>query len=223
MPVRILTIHFKGEIKPFEVSLFRGAVINSLEDRPLLFHDHTEEGFRYSYPLIQYKRLNGKAAIVCLGKGTEQIEELLYSNISFLTLGSRRWDAEISGIDPKEFDLQVSDDLFKYHLQQWLPLNEDNFRKYSRMEGIVERIFFLEKILTGNILSFAKGIGVHLDVQVTGRITSLSEPYVARAKGVRMACFNVDFQTNVTLPDNIGLGKHASIGFGVVSRIRTKK
>jgi hypothetical protein len=38
-----------------------------------------------------------------------------------------------------------------------------------------------------------------------------------------MQAFDVEFKTNVSLPDYIGLGKGASTGFGVVVKKREKK
>lgn len=60
--IRTLTIQFDTKLHPKEVTLFRGAVIASLKEKNILFHNHEESGSqRYSYPLIQYKQLQGKA------------------------------------------------------------------------------------------------------------------------------------------------------------------
>ena len=64
--IRTLTVTFDTDISYKEIPLFRGAVLKSMGDKAnLLYHNHTgAETFRYSYPLIQYKRLGGKASIV---------------------------------------------------------------------------------------------------------------------------------------------------------------
>ena len=64
--IRTLTVQFDANILYKEIPLFRGAVLKSMGDNAdLLYHNHTGENtFRYSYPLIQYKRLGGKAARV---------------------------------------------------------------------------------------------------------------------------------------------------------------
>lgn len=199
------------------MSLFRGAVINSLDNKLLLFHDHTGEGLRYAYPLIQYKRMGGKAAIVCIGEGTEEISEFFYSNHLSMSLGNRNIDCLISSIDPVVFDVRLTDGMTKYRLEQWLPLNAENYERYRQMENLGDRISLLERILTGNILSFAKGINHFFEGRVACKISNLEGPFPVTAKGVRMVCFNAEFLTNVSLPDGIGLGKHVSIGFGNVS------
>lgn len=217
MVTNILTILFGNEIQPFEVSLFRGAVINSLDEKLLLFHNHEGDKLRYSYPLIQYKRIGGKAAIVCLKQGTEDIGELFSSNNFSFHLGDRQVDAQITNIMPSRFNIQEWDKNFHYRISRWIPLNSENYEKFKQIEGIAEQTLFLEKILTGNILSFAKGLNIHLNTHINTTITRLSEPYIVKVKDTKVACYNAEFLCNVSLPSYIGLGKHVSIGFGVVT------
>lgn len=50
-----------------EVKLFRAAAIHALQNAEVLFHNHLDgEKLRFGYPLIQYKRIRRKAAIVCV-------------------------------------------------------------------------------------------------------------------------------------------------------------
>ena len=103
-----------------------------------------------------------------------------------------------------------------------MPLNSQNYAKYMEFEDLVEKIVFLEGILTGNILSIAKGLGVNLMEQISVRLTHLDDPYIITVKSVKMMTFNADFVTNVSLPQFIGLGKDASIGFGTLFRADRK-
>lgn len=65
--LKIWVVLFCNEIGSEEVSAFRGAVVANSGSESLLFHNHaSDEGFRYRYPLIQYKRIHRKAAIVCV-------------------------------------------------------------------------------------------------------------------------------------------------------------
>lgn len=75
MKLPILIIQFANEITSQEIQLFRGAVIASLNEKDILFHNHTEDGVVYRYPRIQYKRIHKKAAIVCLKEGIKSIGE----------------------------------------------------------------------------------------------------------------------------------------------------
>ena len=69
-----LIVRFENELAPYEVPAFRGAILAQVPKKLVLFHNHTDDGFRYHYPLIQYKRIKGRAAIVCVGEGTNEIE-----------------------------------------------------------------------------------------------------------------------------------------------------
>ncbi len=217
MTTNILTIRFDNDIRLYEVSLFRGAVINSLRDKLLLFHNHDGKKMRYNYPLIQYKRIGGKAVIVCLKQGTEQIGELFSSSDFSFHLGERQIDAQISDIMPSRYNIQVWDKNFNYRIRRWIPFNSENYGKFKQIEGNVERTQFLERILTGNILSFAKGLGIHLEGNITTKIIKLGEPFLVKVKGTKVACYNADFMCNVSIPNYIGLGKHVSIGFGIIT------
>ncbi len=217
MITEVLVIYFENEIKPHEIPLFRGAIINSIDGRSLLLHNHKESGLRYGYPMIQYKCIAGRATIVCLEQGVEDIQALFtLSNLS-LRLGKRVIDCHIAGISPRKIEAGISLESHNYRLERWCCLNEANFKTFSTLRGIAERAEMLERILVGNILSFAKGIGMTVTEEIKVKITKLSDLYYLRAKGVSMACVDIEFSSNFVLPELIGLGKHTSINFGVVT------
>ena len=223
MKTRILTIRFSNELAAHELPLFRGAVIAALDHKLTLFHNHQEGdggGFRFAYPLIQYKIIGGKAVIVCIEAGTEAIGEFFASQRFAARLGDRDVELEVADVRSQQFNVQVWNAEFRYRLRRWAPLNAANYERYRHTDSLADRCAMLERILTANILSMAKGIGLQFSSQVVCRISHLSEPYMKTAKGVRMQCFDVLFTSNVSLPSGIGLGKHASINFGVLSRQR---
>jgi uncharacterized protein MJ0978 len=106
-----------------------------------------------------------------------------------------------------------------YALQGWLPLNSMNYREYQCLESLSERVNMLEKILVGNVLSFAKGVDVFLDSRVICKILELKNTGIVFYKDVGLMSFSVVFRINVVLPDFIGLGKAVSINNGVITRI----
>lgn len=217
--VRVLTVIYDLKIENWEIPLFRGAVINAMGDSAnLLFHNHIgDDEFRYRYPLIQYKRLGGKAAIVCIGEGTQAIGEFFASGNFDVMIGNRHEKLQLLRAEPRNCNVQVWEQMFRYRLRRWLPLNSENYKKYMECESLAERCLLLEGILRGNILSMGKGLDVDFDKQVKCSITELQDPYQVEVKGVKMMCFSVDFSCNVSLPANVGLGKHASLNCGIVS------
>ncbi|KAA6340947.1 hypothetical protein EZS27_011216 [termite gut metagenome] len=217
---RILVILFKNSIAGNEISFFRGAVIHALNEQAnVLFHNHQEEKFRYAYPLIQYKKIRGRAAIVCINEGTEAVGQFFSACNFTFRLGDREVEMEIDSVKPQRFLVQVWDSMFRYCIRKWLPLNSDNYQKYNEMEGIGEKTAFMERILTGNILSFAKGIERRLDKEVICKLTGLRNYGLVDCKGVKLMAFDGEFQCNVSLPDYVGIGKSTSVGFGVITRM----
>ena len=64
----ITIINFDLPLKQTEVQKFRGGLLALLgaSAHPLM-HNHTSDGLRFSYPLIQYKPIDGYAAIIGIG------------------------------------------------------------------------------------------------------------------------------------------------------------
>lgn len=213
MKVRTLIILFDNEMPLYKMPLFRGAIID-LVGGDDMYHNHTEDSFYYRYPLIQYKRIHGQAAIFAISKGIEQIGKLLNVPSLDLRLGEEEETLTIEKIIPGDSEIQTSDKVFHYYLRKWLALNSKNYEKYLSMETVVERTQFLQNILTGNILSMCKGLGITIDSHIECQITHINEPRKVRYKETLLMSFDVEFRSNVSLPDYIGLGKGVSMGYG---------
>lgn len=222
--IRTLTVLTDTEIQQKEVPLFRGAVLNCLgEKASILFHNHMEENkFRYSYPLIQYKRIHGKAAIVCIEEGADVIGQFFFKYASSFNIGERQVSCHVEKVIPSKILVQTWQQSFNYHVNCWLPLNSANYQTYISTESVVERMVLLEKILKGNLLAMLKGINIHLEDLLEASITNISEPYAIENKGVRLMAFNLDFSSNLSIPNNIGIGKNASLGYGTVHQVKTE-
>ena len=223
--IRTLTVLTDAEIRQNEIPLFRGAVIHSLGEHPnVYFHNHLDDdNFRYAYPLIQYKRLDGKAAIVCVEDGVDIIGQFLTEVDGTLTIGDRQITCNTGRIQPARILVQTWEEMFNYHISRWLPLNSQNYQRYKGIEGVVEKVSFLENILKANLLSMLKGLDIHLEKELTLKITEISDSYLIHNKGVKMMAFNADFKCNLSIPNNIGIGKNASIGCGIVHQLRKDK
>lgn len=133
-------------------------------------------------------------------------------------IGEREEDFKIADINANNYLIQVWDGEFDYRLNKWLPFNSENFAEYKAMDSLTDKVALMEKILTGNILSFAKGLGITLTSNVSCRISSIAGQRLSIYKGVKMMSFDIVFKTNVSLPNYIGLGKGVSLGFGTIYR-----
>ena len=218
--IRVVIATFKNKISPEEIPFFRGSIIR-LSDNASFFHNHQEEGFRYAYPFVQYKRIEGYAAILGINEGCEAIEELFKDRVRYeCQLGNRQVEMELIGIRSEKISVHCMEQDRIYSIKGWLPLNRENYRNYLSADGLAEQIAMLERILIGNILSFAKGLGVFFETPVRCRILQLESEKSFGYKNVELLSFSVKFRTNVSLPAYIGLGKSVSINNGVVTPIK---
>lgn len=223
--IRTLTVLFDTEINYKEIPLFRGAVLKSMGEKAnLLYHNHTGENtFRYSYPLIQYKRLGGRAAITCVEEGADIIGQYLSEASGVISLGGREVKCNVSKVSPVRILVQTWNRPFNYHINRWLPLNARNYQLFQLIDDEDNRKAMLENILKGNLLSFLKGIGIHLENELLVRITQLSDSYIVYNKGIGMMAFNAIFTCNLSIPNNLGIGKNASIGCGIIHQEKLQK
>jgi hypothetical protein len=218
MKIRTFLIKFTAEIRQSEIPLFRGAINAILEENhSILFHNHTDDGFRYSYPLIQYKRIGGKAAIMCVGEGTEVIGEFFCRQELSLQIGKRSIVCEVDEIVAKYHNITITEELIPYRIRKWVPFNSENYETYMKAKGIVEKYQILEKIMTGNILSMAKGLEMTIETPLCVKLEEIIDTYNITFKGIKMMSFDLDFMANITMPDFLGLGKGVSHGFGNIT------
>lgn len=220
---RIVIATFKQRITDKEIPYFRGCMIKESCNNPL-FHNHTNESYNYTYPLIQYKTSDNNTLIVGINEGGEAIETLLKERISIpCTLGNHRTELELIGVRSQRIAINAQQSPLTYTIQGWLPLNSGNYRKFQETESLAERIKMLERILTANILSFAKGIGIYFTTAIHCCIQEISEEEPFTYKDIALKSFTVRFKTNILLPDYIGIGKSISIGRGIIMRNKDEK
>ncbi len=220
--IRYLSVRFKQELEPWELPAWRSAVIEKAGREHILFHQHLEDGYLYKYPLIQYKVINKKPVLLCLEKGIEEVYHFFNKRSWDLMVGDKAYHAEVDDLRLNNVVLQVWQSDFKYGIRNWIPLNEENYKKFREIKEENEKKLFLEKILCGNILSLAKGLGWQVDKQIGCKILDIKKERWMAYKKVKLWSMDVDFESNVSLPMYVGLGKGASKGFGVVSKYREK-
>lgn len=217
--VTVLIARYDTEITEREIPFLRGAVIQAAGRDNVLLHNHVDEQLRYSYPMVQYKRLDGRAAIVCIDSGLEAIRDIIALDLAQVRLGRRITALPAPALELEETEVALTDEMHTYRATRYFPLNQDNHRRYNATDSIVERYRLVEQCIVGNILSFAKGIGVFFDGTVTAQLIAVSHTELYDFKDIKLRGFDLVFKTNVRLPSYIGLGKHASLGAGTIIQI----
>lgn len=214
----IATAALEGRLKHGEEQLLRGALVRRLgSGSSTLLHNHTGEGLRFAYPLVQYKIIGGRPAVVGVGEGAPIVARL--KGQMELTIGKEQRAFSVAGVSIRAYRPEVADEPKMYSLERYIPLNSDNVDEYESMAALTDRVCFLENIINANILAFFKGIGYHCADELQTAITSVDKREPLYYKGVRFWGFDLRFISNVLLPDDVGLGKSSSVGFGTLRRV----
>ncbi|GAB2801376.1 hypothetical protein GCM10027275_54360 [Rhabdobacter roseus] len=222
--IRFLRIQFDAEIEAYEIPAFRGAVASKAGLENILFHNHlNDRELLYGYSVIQYKRIGRNPGIVCIDYGVDDIHHLFNNRSLDIKLGERPLSLTVKNLQMHQYTLQVWEKTFQYRLYNWLALSQENYQAYQLIQNDLERITFLEKILIGNILSFAKGVNWQVDKTISLRIDDILKTKLVPYKQQKLMAFDLRFRSNVFLPDYLGLGKGVSLGFGTVSQIKDRK
>lgn len=213
-----LTLHFGTPLTPEETPLLRGALIRLLGTADVRLHNHRADGFRYGYPLVQYKSLDGHAAVVGIDGAADHLSTAFAAGSYDVRIGRRTEPLAVSLAKSETVELRLTPDMQAYRIARYLPLNQENHRHYMAMDSLLERYALIERCLRGNILSMAKTLGVRFDDEVKVSLTDIERTQTYTYKNVPMLGFDLTFLSNVVLPGNIGLGQKTSVGFGTLSK-----
>ena len=195
----------------------RGYFGNLFRDHSELLHNHYADGqLRYAYPMVQYKVLNKTPTLIALNEGAELLTAL-FLKIKTIKTDENEYSINTKNIENKKISIGYSNELHNYRFQTlWMALNQKNYNSYVKMDA-KDKSKLLDKILTGNILSFLKNMEIFLDSTERVLVKTSTTEKMTMFKGQKMMAFSGSFVTNVILPENIGLGKSVSRGFGTIS------
>ena len=193
----------------------RGAIASLCRENPL-FHQHTDDSsLIFSYPLIQYKILEGGAFLVGLGDGAKAVAQLNLLD-ERLRIGTEPYIVRHQEIGFGKSEIGIMNEMIEYYfLSPWLALNTRNYQSYQRTGSLEKRRELLRKVLVGNIISLSKGIGYDVPDRIYGRIMEFEEVPVV-LKDTSMIGFFGSFRANFLIPTLWGIGKSVSRGFGTV-------
>jgi len=224
--LRILSVAFDTSIQPWQLPQFRGAVAKKVGLEHDWFHNHDNENnnFYQRYPLIQYKidarKEQMRPMLLFLNDGIEEAQHFFSQPDWGLRIGQQDYDMRIARLQVHQHNLHTWEQPFHYRIHKWRALNSEHFREWQALSGIAEKYAFLENILVAHILSFARAVDWQLDQRLELKITHTAKEEWISFKDIKMRCFTLNFSANASLPDFIGLGKGAGVGFGVVKRDR---
>lgn len=184
-----------------------------------LWHNHRADGRPiYRYPLIQYKVVDGRPLLVGLGEGAQLLVQH-FLEVRELDIDGLRLPVHSKQVRSSEQAVGADGALHRYQFESpWFALNQRNYPEYEQAAP-AQRTALLQRLLTGHILAFFKGVG-HWEEQQIMVLTEQLRPLTVRFKDQPMQMFRGSFVANVRLPDHIGLGKSVARGYGTVQRIK---
>jgi len=199
----------------------RRAITSNWPDMDVLHNHGPFGGFYFRLPRIRYIVLAGRPIIVALNSGRPVLESI-YGSVPFrLRDASGNLFVLACELNTETAPLGLDGVIRRYRsITPWLALNEVRFAEYKRLTKNSERKRLLERVLVGNFLSLAKGLGIFISRPIVVSITGVNSHPVWH-KGTRMLGFWVSFQTNFFLPPLVGVGKLTSKGFGLFESLRT--
>jgi len=198
-------------------SKLRGYLGERFKEHLLLHHHVQDAGYLYTYPLIQYKIIEGQAFILGIEEGAQVLKEIS-DKIDNLILGSKVYSVDEKILYQKEFDIKTGAKTQYNFISPWVALNSKNYSSFVMIKSWRDKKLFLNNILTGNILSMCKGLGIIVNRKLYVH-THLEEETVD-FKGIPMTGFKGKFTVNLQIPDFFGLGKGVSQGFGTIKGVK---
>lgn len=226
--IRTLSVTFDTQVQPWELPLFRGAVARKVGLEHEWFHNHNNEtgGFHQRYPLIQYKldSHNGqmRPMLFCINEGIEEAHHFFSQPNWGLRIGEQEHEMRVAKLAMNQHNLEVTDQPKPFRIHKWKPFNSKNDVHWHTLRGVAEQFAFLERLLATHIIPFAQGVGWQIPERFDVKITKLLKKEEVSQKGIRADVFTLEFDSNIRLPDFIGLGKGVGFGFGVIRRQRAE-
>lgn len=222
--LRLLTLTFTHPLYPRQIPQWRGAFIQMGGWENDLFHNHRgDDGYHYRYPRIQYRMYKGHAAIFALNDGVDALQEVLATQDWQINWEGTPTPLQIQDLRMHEHHLRMLPQPREYKIFNWLPFNEQNYRNWQNCHNLVERIQLLERILAANIIAFLADIKWQLPERLEISLQHLQEAKQVRCHGVPMLAFNINFTSNLLLPQGMGFGRSVSHGFGWTQPVSVRK
>lgn len=200
----MLTVRLEGNrIESRDVPKIRGYLAGKFPQY-LELHNHIgEDKFNYGYPVIQYKSIGGVPNIIAINEASKILIDIFY-DVKEIDMKDKVMSILEKGYVLKTKELGTAEGMIEYRfLTPWLALNQENYDRFVN-SGLDKRTDILKKVLTGNILSMAKGLGYWVDKPI--EVLIKLRPVEVNYKNRKMIGFKGGFMANFydTGPPGIG-------------------
>ena len=200
---------------PRQIPQFRGALIAQAGWEKDHLHNHKGKAeYHYRYPLIQYRVIKGKAAIIGIGEGSETLRRALLE-VRELQIGNTKVPLRINHLSEEEVTIKMLPQAREYRLMDWLPLNSENYQLWKNAKGLSQQTALLDKLLVGQLITLANGVNWQIPERMEAYLTALHKIKTVKVHGQDRVAFNVSFMANIDIPTDLAIGRSVAFGFGV--------
>ncbi|HSA37853.1 MAG TPA: CRISPR-associated endonuclease Cas6 [Methanoregula sp.] len=208
-------------LDPDHPLLFSADEIRSLLNKKLAEYTRSRgndtAGFIFRYPVLQYKQIKTNSLVTGIGQGADCLCQLTRDQV---TLGAGQNTCRITARDPKiRHELfGVAATLITYEfLTPWIALNQQNAKKFYDLHGKPQRDAFMQKLLIAQLNTLAKSLNYDIPIPIicVSKVRFRQE----RIERENVMVFLGKFQTNLTIPDYLGIGQSVSKGYGTIQCI----
>jgi hypothetical protein len=169
------------------------------------------------YPLIQLKwrdyRDEYYPSLWCLENGIEQIYSLLEAS-----RGDERWN--LKNIIPRKQLVNIWQETFCYKIDNWEAFAIKNATDFITFCDFDKNMQEIEKRLNHDIQSFLEAIEFPNAANAKVCITKINKVMWNKYPQENYVSFFMLFESNLSLPENIGLGLGAARGTGIVRKMQ---
>lgn len=203
-------------LRPLPLAAHVRGALAELHPELDLLHQHGTDGLIYRSPRVIYTVDDNGPLITAIEEGAEALMNVRLVGRS-IRLGAAQRQVIDSTLKVSQEDLGQSKARVQYQFRRpWLALNQKNHRRYEQLPE-PERSPFLNRQLCNNCLALARSFGVSISEHLVA--DSNLRPVTTRHKGLPMMGFVGTFSINFHVPEDMGLGKTVSKGFGNVARV----
>lgn len=230
---------FNFDMLPHQITYLRDAFIRLSLDESELLEKHKIDPVIFSnekiengeikrivtYPLIQYNSMGNKAMITAIGDGAKAMKLLFEKEVYINWMGKQlRYPLAIVAQPEQRLSLHAIEKLTRYRVNRWMPFKDKytnadgekvpSFNEWQDIPYEIERLQLLERKLTNNLVTICKHLNIEINYTLKVRIISKHGEAWPENNGLPQKTFDLTIETNIKLPEGIGIGGSVSEGFG---------
>ncbi len=238
MSISIYTTTYNLKLNNNQLYGLRGAMIDYAGKNLDHFHNRKIENGEWKetlnrYPHIQYRTHDDMLQIWALNEGIPQLKSLIKEDkIPNFRLEGQRMHLRIKR-EKEQLNYQpifLGRKKQQYRIHSYIPFNKEKLASYQNAKKLSERIKLVEQLILNELVLFTYAINWKLKTSEKIKVELFDFERISKAsyqtknkknkpEKFWYKTFTLVFSTNVDLPSGISLGRHKSMGYGVLEKI----